>query len=130
MGVAPFFQAAHDLFREYILVVVDRSPFELHVCCCASIPMFFWASTHPMTTSVAMGRPPSKFPDVFLWVISIQVPYLFLKIQRPCKCYVCCCGPIAIQTPCVHGDGNLYPNSIRILCLLAEIPCCCGLMPT
>ena len=67
----------------YMLVVVGRSPFELHACCCASISMFLLASTHPMTISVAMGRPPSKFPDVVLWVISIRVPYLFLKMQRP-----------------------------------------------
>ena len=37
----------------YMFVVVGRSQFELHVCCRASVPVFFWASTHPMTISVA-----------------------------------------------------------------------------
>ena len=91
--------------------------------CCASMSMFFWASTHPMTISVAMGRPPSKFLDVFLWLIFTQIPYLFLKMQCPCKCYVCCCGPIAIQTPCAHGDGNLSQQHPNFVPGTPEIPC-------
>ena len=72
-----------------MFAVVGRSPFGLHVCCCASISMFSWASTHPITISVAMGRLHPKIPDVSLWVVSTQVPYLFLKMQCPCKSYVC-----------------------------------------
>ena len=101
-----------------IFVVVGRSPFELHACCCASTSMFFWACTHPMTIFVAMGRREN-----------IQVPYLFLKMQRPCKFCIFCCGPIAIQTLYVFVGMEIYSNCIRILRLLLEIPCRCGLMP-
>ena len=68
-----------------------------------------WASTHPMTISVAMGRPIQMYA---YGVIPIQVPNLFMMMQCPCKFCICCCGPIAIQNLCVH-DGSLsqlHPN--------------------
>ena len=108
----------------YMFMGINTYPHCIQILCLWN-SMLLWANAHVNSIFVAMRQHPSNdhichntpphpnFQMHAYELIPTQVPYLFLRMQCACKFCTCCCGPIAIQNVCVHGDGTvsqLHPN--------------------
>ena len=122
---------AHSTFSQQKLYMFMGINIYLHCIqiLCLWNSMLLWANAHASSMFVAMGLHPSndhicrywpQHPNFQMYAygfLPIQVPYLFLRMQCPCKLCIWCCGPIAIQNVRVHGDGNLsqlHPNFVSV----------------
>ena len=103
----------------YMFMGINIYPHCIQILCLWN-SMLLWANAHVSCMFVATGQHPSNdhichhappLPNFQMHA------YGLISIQCPCKFCICCCGPIAIQNLCAHGDENLpqlHPNFMSV----------------